>query len=99
SNYSYGQLASAACLLAAFVASRIPGRRGRLGAVAILLAVLVVLGVPVWGSDVGGVLAFTPAVLVFAAMVWGVRLRLRVLLLAGVASVAAIVAFGFLDLS
>jgi hypothetical protein len=99
SNYSYGQLAAAACLLAAFVASRYDDRRGRIGAVAILVGVLVVLGVPVWGSDVGGVLAFTPALLVFAAMLWGIRLRLRVLLLAGVASVAAIVAFGFLDLS
>ena len=99
SNYSYGQLAAAGCLLAAFVASRFPDRRGRIASVSILVGVLVVLGVPVWGSDVGGVLAFTPAVLVFAAMVWGIRLRLRVLFLAGVASVAAIVAFGLLDLS
>jgi len=99
SNYSYGQLAAAASLLAAFLVDARPDRRGRAGAVALLVAVLVVLGVPKWGSDVGGVLAFTPAILVFASVLWRWRVRLRTVLVAGVATAAAIAAFGFLDLA
>jgi hypothetical protein len=99
SNYSYGQLASAACLLAALLAEARPTTRGRAGALAILVATLVVLGVPKWGSDVGGVLAFTPAILVFAAVLWRWRLRIRTVLVAAVATAAAITAFGFLDLA
>src|SRR3546814_1701588 len=52
-----------------------------------------------WGSDVGGVLAFTPTVLVFAALVWKRRIRLRTIVAGGVATAAAITAFGFLDLA
>lgn len=99
SNYSYGQLAAATCLLAALLAAARPTPRGRAGAMAILVAALVVLGVPRWGSDVGGVLAFTPAILVFAALLWQWRIRIRTVLVAGVATVAAITAFGFLDLA
>ncbi|MGE3621830.1 MAG: hypothetical protein AB7L84_15345 [Acidimicrobiia bacterium] len=99
SNYSFGQVAAASCLLAGFVASRWPTRRGRLAAVGLLVATLVVLGVPTWGSDVGGVLAFTPTVLVFAALAYGYRVRFRDVVVAGVATVAAITAFGLVDLS
>jgi len=99
SNYSYGQLSAATCLLAALLAGGHPDRRGRTLSVALLVAALVVLGVPKWGSDVGGVLAFTPAILVFAVVLWHWRLRLRTLLAAGLATVGAITAFGFLDLA
>lgn len=99
SNYSYGQLSAAACLLAALLVDARPTPRGRAGAIAILLATLVVLGVPEWGSDVGGVLAFTPAILVFAAVLWRWRIRLRTVAIAAVATIAAITAFGFLDLA
>ncbi|MGV3758225.1 MAG: hypothetical protein ACO1PW_01625, partial [Actinomycetota bacterium] len=99
SNYSYGQLSAAACVLAALLAAARPTPRGRAGALAILVATLVVLGVPKWGSDVGGVLAFTPAILVFAVVLWRWRIRIRTVLVAGLATVAAITAFGFLDLA
>lgn len=99
SNYSYGQLAAAAFLLAALLVDARPDRRGRAGALALLVAVLVVLGVPKWGSDVGGVLAFTPAILVFATVLWRWRMRLRTVLIAAGATATAITAFGFLDLA
>ncbi|HET7722180.1 MAG TPA: hypothetical protein VFK43_19580, partial [Acidimicrobiales bacterium] len=99
SNYSYGQVAAAACLVAALVAAWVPTRRGRWVAMGLLLVVLVVLGVPVWGSDVGGVLAFTPAIGAFALLLYGLRVRGRTVVLAGLATAAVITLFGFLDLS
>lgn len=99
SNYSYGMIAAAVCLLASGLASLRPDRWGKIGAVAMMVALTVVLGVPVWGSDVGGVLAFTPAVLIFAIVLSGRRIRLRTVLLAGVATAAAITLFGLLDLA
>jgi hypothetical protein len=99
SNYSYGQLATAACILAAFFVGWEPTRKGRAVGFGLLVAVLVVLGVPVWGSDVGGVLAFAPTIALFVAIVTGRRLRLRLVVLGGLAAAAAITVFGFLDLS
>jgi hypothetical protein len=109
SNYSFGQVAAASCLLAAFLAGRperpwergkwLPPRRRRLQAVALLVALLVVIGVPIWGSDVGGILAFTPTILVFAALVYQGRIRWRNLLIAGALTLAAVVGFGLLDLA
>jgi hypothetical protein len=99
SNYSFGQVAAAACLLAAFLAGlRPPGRR-RLQAVALLVVLLVVIGVPIWGSDVGGILAFTPTILVFAVLVYQGRVRWRSLVIAGVLTLLAVVGFGLLDLA
>jgi hypothetical protein len=99
SNYSFGQVAAAACLLAAFLAGlRPPGRR-RLQAVGLLVALLVVIGVPIWGSDVGGILAFTPTILVFAVLVYQGRVRWRSLVIAGALTLAAVVGFGLLDLA
>lgn len=98
SNYSYGMVAAAACLLASFLAA-LPARWGRRAGVGLLTFVLLVLGVPTWGSDVGGVLAFTPALLLFAAVLFRYRVRLRTVLVAGLVTVAAVTAFGLLDLS
>ncbi|MGH9228174.1 MAG: hypothetical protein ACRD07_05465 [Acidimicrobiales bacterium] len=99
SNYSFGQVAAASCLLAAFLAALLPARRRRLQAVALLVAVLVVIGVPVWGSDVGGILAFTPTVLVFAVLVYRGRIRWPSIAIAAVLTTAAVVGFGLLDLA
>jgi hypothetical protein len=99
SNYSFGQVAAASCLLAACLAGLHPPRRRRLQAVALLVALLVVIGVPIWGSDVGGILAFTPTILVFAALVYQGRVRWRNLVIAGALTLAAVVAFGLLDLA
>ena len=99
SNYSFGQVASAMCLLACFLAATAPVRRGRLLAIGLLGATLVVLGVPTWGADVGGVLAFTPSILVFVALILQRRIRVRTLLLGIAATVIAVTAFGLLDLA
>lgn len=99
SNYSFGQVAAASCLLAALIVSAWDSQRGRWAALALLAATLVVLGVPTWGSDVGGVLAFTPALLVFAALVYRYRVRVRNVVVAGLATAAAVTAFGFADLA
>lgn len=99
SNYSYGQLSTAACLLAAVLAARSTGLRGRGAAIALLVATLVVLGVPIWGADVGGVIAFTPTIPVFLALVMGRQIRWRTVVAGAVATVAAIAAFGLLDLA
>ncbi len=99
SNYSYGQLAAAMCLLAGFAASARPPRQGRLLSLALLGATLVVLGFPLWGADVGGVLAFTPTILVFGPLIYDQRLRLRSVGLGVVATTAAIAAFGLFDLA
>lgn len=99
SNYSFGQLAAASCLIAAWVADVRPDRRGIVLSIGVLGAAVVVLGVPTWGGDVGGVLALTPAMLVFAVLVTGHRFRPRLVVLAGAATALAIAAFGLLDLS
>jgi hypothetical protein len=99
SNYSYGQLSAATCLLAAILAARGDGLKGRWAAIAMLVATLVVLGIPIWGADVGGILAFTPTILVFVAVVLRRRIRPRTVLAAGGATVAAVTAFGLLDLA
>ncbi len=99
SNYSYGQLATAVCLLAAFLAARGNGLRGRGAAIVLLVATLVVLGVPIWGSDVGGILAFTPTILLFVALVFTRRIRLRTVVAGGLATAVAVTAFGLLDLA
>jgi hypothetical protein len=99
SNYSYGQLAAATCLVAAWLVTAVAGRRGQLGGVAIMVATLIVLGVPIWGSDVGGVLAFTPATAVFVVMVSGRRIKVRTLVIGAAATAVAIGVFGALDLA
>jgi hypothetical protein len=99
SNYAFGMVAASSCLLAAFIASWRPTRRGRVAAIGLLGAVLVVIGVPVFGSDVGGIIAFTPTILVFAALVTGYRLRVRTVVAGLVVTVLAVVAFGMLDLA
>ena len=99
SNYAFGQVAAASCLLAAFVAGRWPSRRGRMAAIGLLAAVLVVIGMPTWGSDVGGIIAFTPTILVFAALVTGYRLRLRTILIGLAVTAVSVTAFGLVDLA
>ncbi|MGH9186222.1 MAG: hypothetical protein ACRD0U_10480, partial [Acidimicrobiales bacterium] len=99
SNYSFGQLAAATCLLAAFIGATWRTTGGRVAAIALMGAMLVVLGVPTWGSDVGGVLAFTPTILVFVALLVRYRVRLRSLAVGGLITVVAVTAFGFLDLA
>lgn len=99
SNYSFGQLSTAVCLLAAFLAGRIAGIKGRVASIGLLVATLVVMGVPIWGSDVGGVLAFTPTILVFMTLLQGRRIRWPTVVGGAAATVLAITAFALLDLA
>lgn len=99
SNYAFGQVASAVCLLAAMVVGAAAAPRRRLLAIGLLAVTLLVLGVPTWGADVGGVLAFTPALLVFAALVYERRIKLRLVIAGGWATVVALIGFGMLDLA
>jgi hypothetical protein len=99
SNYSFGQIAGAACLLAGLVAATRPVRRGHTAAIALLVAVLLVIGLPLWGADVGGILAFTPTILLFAALIWGRKVSLRSVILAGIVTIGAVTAIGFVDLA
>ncbi len=99
SNYAYGMLSAAACVLAALLAGTAPPRSSKAAAIALLVGALVVLGVPIWGSDVGGVLAFTPAIGTFGVVLWARRIRLRTLVAAAVATAVALTAFGLLDLA
>lgn len=99
SNYSYGQLAGASCLLAAWLAATWPDRRGRVAALVAMVATLVVLGVPIWGADVGGILAFTPTIAIFTVVLMRRRVRWRTVFIGLVATTAAVLVFGFLDLA
>ncbi|MEX2588510.1 MAG: hypothetical protein WD602_11055 [Actinomycetota bacterium] len=99
SNYSYGQLATATCLLAAVLAARFRGTTGRAASVGLLVAALIVMGVPIWGSDVGGILAFTPTILVFVTLLQGRKIRWRTVVGGAAATTLAVAAFGLLDLA
>lgn len=99
SNYSFGLLSVASCLLAAMVALRWRTARGRIAALGLMTFTLVVLGVPIWGSDVGGIIAFTPTILVFAALLYQRRPSIKGIIATGAATVGAVVAFGFVDLA
>lgn len=99
SNYSFGLLSVASCLLAAMIAHRWPDRRGRTAAIALMVFTLVVLGSPIWGSDVGGIIAFTPTILVFVGLLLRLRVSIRRVAIVGFATVMAVVVFGFVDLA
>ena len=105
-NPAFGAFAAAVLLAAMLAAGALGGRaeparpgRGVLAIVGVALVAVVVDGAPMFGSDVGGVLSLVPA---FALLGWaaaGRRVRIRTLLLAGVAAVAVLVLFAALDLA
>lgn len=103
-NLAFGQLAAGAILLAGLVAHRIRAVRGAddrsavLAAAAIVAGAVIVDGAPMWGSDVGGVLALLPGGALTVYLLQGRRVRVRGVVLAGVAGVVAVVLFGVLDL-
>lgn len=66
---------------------------------ALMFFILIVDGAPQFGSDVGGVLALTPTIFVVSMMLFEKRIKLRSLLLSGVATAVAIGAFTLVDLS
>ena len=98
-NLSFGQVATAAILLAGILAHLLGRRWGVRAALAILAVTLVADGMPIWGSDVGGVLAAVPAFSLVALRLTGRRVSVPRFLALGGGAVAAVVAFGLLDLS
>lgn len=99
SNYAFGHVSAASCLLAAFMVPKDAPTRRRLLAIGLLVVVLVIIGVPIWGSDVGGILAFTPTVLLFALLILQIKITPRIVLAASVLTALAVVAFGLIDLA
>jgi len=97
-NLAFAQVAAAAALLAAIVAHLLGGRQGAWAGVGVLALAVVADGFPAWGADVGGVLAGLPGFAVVAAGLLGVHLTLAWALGLAGAAVAAVAAFGGLDL-
>jgi hypothetical protein len=98
-NLSFGQVATAAILLAGILAHLLGRRWGVPAALAVLAVTLVADGMPMWGSDVGGVLASVPAFSLVALRLTGRSVSLRRLAALGAGAVAAVVSFGLLDLA
>jgi hypothetical protein len=98
-NIAYAQLSAAALLLAALVAYCVAGRRGAWLATVLLVLALVVDGLPIWGADVGGVLSMVPAYAIAATGLLGLRIRVRTVLIAGAATVLALVGATLVDLA
>ena len=98
-NIAYAQLSAAALLLAALIAYRVAGRRGAWFAIALLVLALVVDGLPIWGADVGGVLSMVPAYAIATTGLLGLRIRVRTVLIAGGATVLALVGATLVDLA
>ncbi len=98
-NLTFAQIITAALLLAAFLAHRLPGRRGVLVGLSVVAGALVVVGLPAWGADIGGVLSAVPAFVVVASLFFGMRVGLRTALIGAGVTAAAIGAFTLFDLS
>jgi hypothetical protein len=98
-NLAFAALASSTILLAALLAHRIGGRRGRITAVCVCVVALVVDGFPMWGADVGGVLSGIPAYAIFLTMLFGIKVRWKTLVGVAVGAVAAVTVLGFIDLA
>lgn len=104
-NPAYSLLSMSTVLMACGAWALFDGDRGGavrrrllVGILALFLVTIVVDGHPALGSDVGGVLSIIPTAFVVVWLLLGRRIRLRVVLLAGIASVAVLAAFAALDL-
>ena len=98
-NPAFSMFAAASIMLSALLAYRIDGRRGVWVGVGVLAWAVVLDGSPFWGADVGGALSLIPSVCVTAWMLLDLKVKVRTAVLWGVATVAAVVGLGMLDLS
>jgi hypothetical protein len=96
-NVTFAQLMIAGLLLAVFLARR--PRMGLAAVAALFVGVALVDGAPMWGADVGGALAGLPAFALAISLLAGWRVRLRTVLLFGLGTIGAVVAFGLFDLT
>jgi len=97
-NVTAAAFFAAAIIVAALLAHCLPSPRGAVAATVLLGAVLLVDVAPPWGSDVGGILTGVPAFALTAALLWKVRVRLRTVVIAVVATAGAVALIGGLDL-
>jgi hypothetical protein len=97
-NLAFGQVATAAILLAGILAHLLRRPWGFRAAAMVLAVTLVADGMPMWGSDVGGVLAAVPAFSLVALRLAGRTVSLRRLVALAAGAVAAVIGFGLLDL-
>jgi len=98
-NLGYAALTASAVVLAALLANRFGGRRGRRIAVGLLVVVFVVDAVPLWGADIGGILSVLPAFAVMAYLLLGLQVRLRTVVIWLGVTLVAVVGLGLLDLA
>ncbi|HYH49779.1 MAG TPA: hypothetical protein VEG38_09545 [Acidimicrobiia bacterium] len=97
-NLAFGQVATAAILLAGILAHLLHRPWGFRAAAAVLAVTLVADGMPMWGSDVGGVLAAVPAFSLVALRLAGRTVSARRMATLGAGAVATVIGFGLLDL-
>ncbi len=105
-NPAFGAFAAAVLVTAMWVGGALGGvpaewdrRRRVLAIVAVGVGAVIIDGAPLFGSDVGGVLALVPAFGLLALSVAGRRIRVRTVLLAGLAAVGVLVLFALADLA
>ncbi len=97
-NITSAALFSSAIIVAALVVHRVRAPHGAIIATVLLAAMLLVDVAPPWGSDVGGILTGVPAFAVTAILLWEIRVQLRTVLLAIVATGVAVAVIGGVDL-
>lgn len=98
-NPAYSMFTAAGIILAALIAYRLPGARGRWAAVALLVWLVLVDGLPIWGADVGGALSLIPAVGMMSLILLGVRIRVRTVVWLVLGTVLAVVGLAVADLT
>jgi len=99
-NIVFAVFGVTAILTGALIAYRFSGRSFTMPLVTALFVVTIVIdGAPSFGSDVGGVLALVPTLGVTLVLLTGRRPRLRTLVIATIAGVAALGLFLVIDLS
>jgi hypothetical protein len=95
-NLAFALFGAATMMLAVLIAERHQSR-GQWVALVLLVAVVLLEGLPMLGADVGGVLSMVPAFAITALLLSGRRITLQALLIIGVSTVAALLAFAFID--
>lgn len=98
-NPAYSMFTAAGIILAALIAYRFPGSRGRWAAIALLGWLVLVDGLPIWGADVGGALSLIPTVGMMSLILLEVKIRFRTVLWLVLGAVVAVTALAFVDLA
>lgn len=99
-NIGFSVLTAATVISGTLIAHRANGSKRALAVVAVLFAVAVVVdGAPAFGSDVGGIIALVPGFAITWMLLAGRRPDTKILVLSGLAAVAALALFLAIDLT